>query len=98
MLWIGGDPKHHPVLIPCHGKGHVPLSQVAPNPSNPPGTKPVPRPCLYHSEKFVPYLQSKPIPFQLEVIPPCPITPYPCKKSLLRFQLHDKKKINLYLH
>lgn len=38
-----------------------------------------------HSKDFVPSPSSKPTLFQLKAIPPCPVSTYPCQKSLCSF-------------
>uniref|UniRef100_A0A672TM59 Uncharacterized protein n=1 Tax=Strigops habroptila TaxID=2489341 RepID=A0A672TM59_STRHB len=35
MVCVGRDLKAHPVPVPCHGQGHLPLDQVAPSPVQP---------------------------------------------------------------
>lgn len=35
MVWVGTNLKRHLVPSPCHGKGHLPLNQAAPRPTQP---------------------------------------------------------------
>ncbi|XP_039554548.1 uncharacterized protein LOC120497316 isoform X3 [Passer montanus] len=37
LVWVGRDLKDHLIPTPCHGQGHLPLSQAAPSPSVQPG-------------------------------------------------------------
>ena len=87
------------IPTPCHGPGHLPLSQVAQSPIQPGlghyqgwsshsfSGKPVPGPHHPHREEFLALIQSKPPLCQCEAIAPCPVTPDPCQESLSVFPL-----------
>ena len=82
----------------CHGQGHLPLDQVAQSPiqpglETPPqgggihsfSGQPLPVPHHPYRKEFLPSVQSKSTLLKFEATAPCPVTPCPCKKSLLGF-------------
>ncbi|NXE00411.1 WASF3 protein, partial [Chaetorhynchus papuensis] len=83
--WFGWEGTLKPIQChPCHGQGHLPLSQAAPSPNVQPGLghfqgsrgshsfsgHPVPGPAHPAREEFLPDIQSKP---SLSHLPPSPV-------------------------
>ena len=79
---------------PCHEQGHLPPAQAAQS-SIQPGLEPCQGggshsfsgqcgPGFHHphGEEFLPNMSSKSALFWFRAVPPCPITPPPCEKSL----------------
>lgn len=74
MVWIGKELKDHLVPTPCHGLGHLSLSQVDQSPIQHPG--------MWHPQLFWATTSSASLPspqrslnlFYLDPITPCPIT------------------------